>query len=595
MSEAPGAPEAEDLPARLAALERELTSLSANVAVLAAWAARYGVAMPYAPPPGSLAASAASAAVGTQRAAQSAAATSGTSASKPQPSAEQWIVRGLYGLGLFVLFIGAAIFIPATISVFGPGARTLTGVIAGLLVFGFGARSRTRSWVSDGAVALGAGLEYLSLWYAHSLHLVDDGLVFALMIATTGLVAALAAAYRSERLAFAGLAGGAVTPLLLATASPHPFALCAYLLLLSASALALAVVYRFRWLEFAIFALLLCYSPAWAWNGAITATWTATDALVATALFLVELALALVIGARRGDADVARTVLLSLEIAAFAVLLDGSSAANELLYAGALAAFAAVLAVAARAKAIDVRLREPLAWWSLGAAALLAQSLLSPSVGAPFAIEGAVLAALGARAGDDRVRLGAALAFATAFLTLPLAIVNDWELGYREPPFFNASFALLAVVALSLAAASWCERRAGARREFWSMVLRGFLHATASFALAREVYLSVPRGEFGNLAVTLFLTLYAAGLLAFGIRGRNAALRVFGVLLFFITTCKIFTVDLSGVDAGVRFISFLALGGVLVVMALVYRRSIPSEPSVSTARAAQAAQGESST
>jgi uncharacterized membrane protein len=60
-------------------------------------------------------------------------------------------------------------------------------------------------------------------------------------------------------------------------------------------------------------------------------------------------------------------------------------------------------------------------------------------------------------------------------------------------------------------------------------------------------------------------------------------LRVLGAILFFITTCKLFIVDLSGVDAVVRFVSFVALGGVLVGMALVYRRSIQRLPDANNA------------
>jgi uncharacterized membrane protein len=399
------------------------------------------------------------------------------------------------------------------------------------------------------------------------------------MFATTLLVGALGYACRSERLAFAGLAGGALTPILLSTDQANPLGLCTYLAVLAAAGLGLSILRNFRYLEFAVFATLLLYSPAWAWSSAFDTHWTPLEALGATGVFFLEFAGALLLGARGGRVDLARQVLLSLELGAFALMLDQRRSADDTFFLGGFVAFTVLLLVAARVPSIDARLRAILSWWGLGGAALIVQGLLVHGVGGPLAVEGAVLAGIGARQSEDRVRFASLAFFFASACLLPIDVAFDAIVRTgTERPFLNPLFALGAILIASLAAAIEFERRAEQPQRVWIGLLRGALHVAAPLVLARQAYDLSPGGELGELAVTLVLTVYAAGLVASGIRFKIALLRVFGAVLFFVTICKAFVVDLAGIDPGLRFLSFLALGGALVVAALFYKRAVDRTP-----------------
>jgi uncharacterized membrane protein len=572
---------AEDTGERLAALEAELARMRATLEVLAQWGARYGLkfpdqGMPVAttPSPAGVPQTAAATQTGATSTA-SASLTPATSAKK-SPGTEQVLIYTMYGLGLFVLLIGGAIILPATLGAIGPAARAIIGVVIGFGLLAFGARGARRTWIADGLLALGAALEYLSLWSAHAERLVSTPPLFALMVATTAFVGALAYVHRSERLAFAGLAGGAIVPLLVADSHAHPFGLCAYLAVLTAFALALALARNFRYLEFAVFGLLMLYSPEWAYGSALSQDWTSLDALGATAVFFVELAGAVLYGSRRGTLDLARHALLALEIGAFAAMLDQRPEGQLVPYLAARVAFALILLGSAEVRAIPASLREISGWWGLGGTALLAQSLLAPSTGGSLGVEGAVLAALAARRNDDRIRAGSALAFAACGLIATSLMAADvltfWPT--YERPFLDANFATFALFACALGAAVFAERASRAPKQIWLRLLTIAFHATTVTTLARQAYDLTAESAFPGFAVTLTMTLYAAALIAFGIRRRSGLLRVMGVVLFFITVVKVFSIDLSGVDAVVRFFSFLGLGLALVVMALIYQRAV---------------------
>jgi uncharacterized membrane protein len=578
--------EPEDSAARIAALEEELGRLRATVDVLAQWGLRYGLKFPEAaasrpapPAPHAPSASGVESESARNQAAVAGAAETApakTAAVRKRPGGEQLLIFGMYGLGLFVLLIGAAIILPATLGAIGPAARAIIGVLAGFALLAYGARGARRTWIADGLLALGAALEYLALWSAHHENLVPVAPLFALMVATTAFVGALAYVHRSERLAFAGLAGGAIVPLLVADSQAHPFGLCAYLAVLTAFALALALARSFRYLEFAVFGLLMLYSPAWAYGSALSDDWTSLDALGATAVFFLELAGALLYGSRRGTLDLARHVLFALEIGAFAAMLDQRPAGELVPYLVGRAAFAAILLAAAQLRAVPGSLREISAWWGLGGTALLAQSLLAPSTGGSLGVEAAVLAALGARRDDNRVRAGSAFAFLACGIIATASMAADFFIFWPtyETPFLNANFATFALFASALEAALFAERASRAPKRIWLNALAIAFHATAVTALARQAYDLAAPTAFAGLAVTVTMTLYAAGLIAFGIRSASGLLRVAGVVLFFITVVKVFSVDLSGVDVVVRFFSFLGLGLALVVMALIYQRAV---------------------
>ena len=66
--------------------------------------------------------------------------------------------------------------------------------------------------------------------------------------------------------------------------------------------------------------------------------------------------------------------------------------------------------------------------------------------------------------------------------------------------------------------------------------------------------------------------LCAFALLALGLARRSRALRLAALALFGLVLAKIFTYDLAGLSSLARAVSFLAVGGLLLLAAFLYER-----------------------
>src|SRR5262249_32911909 len=85
----------------------------------------------------------------------------------------------------------------------------------------------------------------------------------------------------------------------------------------------------------------------------------------------------------------------------------------------------------------------------------------------------------------------------------------------------------------------------------------------------------MPPGELTmarHLGLSILWTLYAFLAMAVGILRRQPALRFGAIGLFGLTVVKVFFVDLSRLDAGYRILSFIVLGGLLIVASFLYTK-----------------------
>jgi uncharacterized membrane protein len=57
-----------------------------------------------------------------------------------------------------------------------------------------------------------------------------------------------------------------------------------------------------------------------------------------------------------------------------------------------------------------------------------------------------------------------------------------------------------------------------------------------------------------------------------GMRQRYQPVRLFALAVFFITIFKVFLLDLSFLDKGYRYLSFIVLGVILLIVAYIYQR-----------------------
>jgi uncharacterized membrane protein len=79
----------------------------------------------------------------------------------------------------------------------------------------------------------------------------------------------------------------------------------------------------------------------------------------------------------------------------------------------------------------------------------------------------------------------------------------------------------------------------------------------------------------GQVAISVFWSIYALGCIVLGFAIRLAGLRYFGLALFAITAAKVVFIDLSTIETGYRVLSFLGLGLLLLGTSVLYGKLSP--------------------
>ena len=489
--------------------------------------------------------------------------------------------------GLLLVLLAAAFFLDQAFrnGWIGPLERIVLGLVAGSALMLIAARriGAEYTFLAEGLIGLGAGILYLSLWAAVAkfpqLH-VPRPAVFAAMIAVTAALSVLASTRRSERLALMGMFGGFITPVLLSTGSPDRAVLAAYLLVLAGAMLWVSARSSFRFVEALTFVALVCYAPAFAVDPA--RHWGDVECAVVATSFFAAFAAAFTLGAvRDGAASTARIVLLSCDVVMYVfvleLLFDGKQTTLGLM----LLALAAALLAATRIPVLPRRLQ--LAYAYLGAASVtLAIPALFHATSRidVFAVEAALLVAVGARNGDRWVLLaGAALFIGTGFAIL--------DQGGNDPPHRTLFNPLSLGFAVYLAALGFALSRYAASAEitrvqrYWRNVAIVVWNFVALAALSRECadLLGGPKG-FDDLAneaqfgISAIWTIYATVLFALGMSRRHALLRWLAFVLFACTIFKVLVVDLAALIVMYRILSFFVVGAVLVAVSIWYQRTM---------------------
>jgi uncharacterized membrane protein len=260
--------------------------------------------------------------------------------------------RGLQIAGLVLVLVGAAFFIDlaCTRGWLGPAERILLGLAGGSALTIFAATRIRGSYrqLAEALIGLGAGIDYLSLWAAVArfpeLH-VSRGAAFAAMIAVTAALGTLAGVRRSQTIASLGIAGGFLTPVLIAGGPPDRIVLASYLLTLCVGMLFVARRYEFAVVEVLAVLGALSYAASFAPGPG----WTVLSAELVAALFAAAFAIAFTLGvspsaARRN----LRITLLVVDAGAYIAVLEQIFADRQTILGENLLGFAALLLLAAR-------------------------------------------------------------------------------------------------------------------------------------------------------------------------------------------------------------------------------------------------------
>ena len=163
-----------------------------------------------------------------------------------------WVASALGGLALLLMSLFA---LSAAIERgwLGPVPRVAGGLVlgTGLWVAGSFARPRGYRWVASALSGAGMGILFGVLFSAHSLYgLLDTTPAFILLVAVSAVAVLTAVRHDDRFMAWLGLVGGLLTPVLLSTGSNRAVALFTYLGLLTSGMLVVAV--RRRWADLVV-------------------------------------------------------------------------------------------------------------------------------------------------------------------------------------------------------------------------------------------------------------------------------------------------------------------------------------------------------
>jgi len=498
--------------------------------------------------------------------------------------------RGLQIAGLLSLFGSGAFFFKLAVDHgwLDPLVRVLIGAAAGFafLLAGIAHKRGTvgHRAVSEGLIALGAALLFLTAWAAGPLFgLIPTLVALGAMGAVTAVLTVFALRTRSQVTAIYGLAGGLIAPVL-APPGDERVLLAAYLLALCGAMLFAAERGGFRAGIIAPLAMAgaLCYAPRFAVDAA--GGWTYLDTLAVVTAFFLTFACAGIVRLRRGATRLDLAVAAA-DVALFVVFAWGDLAAYHLFLAPVLAA--AAIFVAGVARSLQRSRTRVVLWWIAVAIATLA---VYPAVdfhahvaAAVFVLEGAAWYAFGARIADDPVRFAA---IALLALAAPAAC-SDLAQTDAPIPFVNGDFAEAICVAIALAIVAivshaFAVRRAQDAVENYLPVVASVAASIVGLGSIVEETLRLPHvaalthlfggGSWAVAAVSILATLYAVGLFVAGhIRGsRN--LRSQSLVLFGLVLMKVVTVDLATVDMIYRVATLFGVGVATLAISTVYLR-----------------------
>jgi uncharacterized membrane protein len=527
---------------------------------------------------------------------------------KAKGSLENRIGSQLFSrIGIVALLVATTLFLKWAIDnhFIGPLGRILAGLLAGVAIVVWSERFRHKGFpaFSYSLKAVGSGALYLSLWAAFQLyHLLPAEAALGAMILVTAWNAYMAWSQNSQILAAYALAGGFATPLLLATGGNHEVFLFTYILAIDIAAVAL--VRLKSWPR-----LLLGAFPATAaffigWYAEYYGAFNVGEPVGITTFFIVLFFLVFVLPTIRRPQDDERTrtpiteIFLPLADATFAALALYSvlqdSHHHDLLpwvavlfgafYLGLMrlpqtrVASAVHLSLAVVFLTIAIPLKASghwitVGWLAEGVALLWVSARLSGTASEPTTA--------------SVHRILRRLAIAALLLGFCGLLVQPFWLYYRiDTAFLNSRFATslfgIAALAASAAIALHARRHEDAASPSWLQIAGASiiaLNLVAVLACVRELETTWrhtagdPEADLRkSLAVSAFLMLYGAGLLAVGFWKRSAFIRWQAIILLVFTIGKTFLYDTRDLSQGYRVLSFLGLGALLMAISFAYQK-----------------------
>jgi uncharacterized membrane protein len=469
----------------------------------------------------------------------------------------------------------------------GPRGRVGIGLLMGSALYPWShwLLDRGYKYFSEGIAALGATVLYLSLWAGwHYYAIFSQSTAFALMIVVTAATMIVAVGRNSERIAFLGLIGGLITPMLVSTGENHEVALFTYLTILGAGVLGIAWVRNWRSLPPAQFAATLIYF--WGWYSDFYRDDELTTTIVfATVFFILFATLPLIRSWREAELSGLEAGIVLVNSLAYLVAL------RQMLWPqNRWALTVAVLALAAAHLGAERLLPEKrggdlrVARILYAGLALTFVTLAIPIrlegrwITIAWAVEGAVLIWSGLRVRFAAMRWVGFVMFAIVAGRLAVIAIpaGDFLLNARFATFAIAVACIL--TACYFARAAWPVLSEAEKTAYRISAIGANVLALAALslefwdALGRMPSLGIDRGHAQELALSMLWLVYALGLLGAGLWKKSEAMRWQALVLLGVVIVKVFLVDLSFLEKLYRIVSVALLGLALLLISFYYQR-----------------------
>ncbi len=504
----------------------------------------------------------------------------------------QWLNR----VGIIAVLVGMSYFLKLAIENdwIGPGMRVAIGIVAGIALMAWSERFRRRGFVgfAYSMTAIGVGALYLSLWAAFQFyHLLPASAAFVAMLLVTAATAAMSLRQDSELLAAFALAGGFLTPVLVATHQNHEIILLSYVAVLDLGAVWLVAVRNWRRLLLGSFIGTTLLFAAWASSYYDESQLAIT--LAFASFFFVLYAGAPFLGCKSLAQERYPNVMVTLALLNAGVYFAASYLMLNEHYRFELAWFTVAVAALFFVLTQALQKREGSAHPLFGPLYLaLGVGFLTIAIPLKldsywntlgWIVEAGALFWAAHRSGRMLLRILGVAAFVLGVFRL--IVVDSFS---HEPLLINPRFGLyLAAIAALALLAYFCINEGGERNRLWAAAavigvnvlgllalhfeVLGYFQAQLATAYpGQERHGIVTVRDFAYSAVWM---VYGSALMMIGFWKRSALVRWQAIVLLVMTVVKVFVVDISTLERGYRIAAFIVLGTILLAVSFFYQRS----------------------
>jgi uncharacterized membrane protein len=507
-------------------------------------------------------------------------------------------------IGIIAIILGMAYFLKYAIDNewLGEAGRVMLGVVTGLALLFAGEGLHRKQYRSYGLslAAGGIAILYFSIFAAFNLYSLIPQLPALFLMVLITISAVLTALRHDARvIAWIGILGGFLTPVMLGTGRDNQVGLFIYIALLDLGVLALAYFKHWRILNLLAFVLTQLTFLAWSVNFYAESKLWRTEFFLTLFFFLFAVVSFLYNIVHQKAARFSDLALVFLNGVVYFLSTYALLEPSYFDYLGLCAILMALIHLGLGAVAHQRSPQDKLLFLVFLAMALTFVTLAIPiqlkqnwiTVG--WAVEAVVLTWIGFHLSESKIRLAAfwvgtpvaiRLLFYDSIWTASARFDGDFTflINARAFSFAVGIFAMFAMAYLHTRYRERLTDRETARIT-GLVVAANFLLV---FFLTTEIgnYFGLQHDRAGNyeqrreinnqkqLSISACWAVYSIILVILGVVKKYQPIRVLAIVLFGATIFKVFLLDLSNLERIYRISSFIGLGVILLAVSFIYQK-----------------------